>query len=598
MEALLRNYQENYDNYKSELARINRYLYGLSFIRLGLFVGVIVSFYLLQSINLWLALGGSAVVFAVFLLVVRFYIQKDQQRKIFRNLAEVNREEMIAVCGDYSIFSKGEKHIDSEHDFSFDLDVFGEGGIFQLINRTSTAWGDNQLAQMLKAPLLEVKKIEERQEAISELAGQEKWRQKLQAIGRLDTSKKDKEIIESWQQSNFSVGFKSYWNWLIWLIPAITISALIFAVFTGVWSFFNISALAQLAILGVWRKQITQLHISYGKKKQFLRKYIFLLEHVHGGSFESELLKQLQQKIVKEGNAIQEIKELDKCISALDTGFSVMGLFLLNTTLLWNLRYSIKLVEWHKRCKMKVTNWFEVIGELEALSSLGSFSKNHPHLSFPQPVDQGVGLDAKELGHPLLSVEKCVVNDIKIEKAGDVHIITGANMAGKSTFLRAVGVNMVLAMIGAPVFARKMQFVPIRLFTHMRTTDSLVNDESYFYAELKRLRYLLDKMRLKGRVFVILDEILRGTNSVDKLNGSREFVRRLLENNTPAIVATHDLKLAEMESEFPNNIFNQCFEVTLDDGQLEYSYKLSQGVTKTMNATYLMEEMGIIPKKN
>ncbi|MCL3781798.1 hypothetical protein EMN47_15540 [Prolixibacteraceae bacterium JC049] len=599
MEELLRTYQDNHDRYKLEQDKVNLQLRGLSWLRLSLFLGVIAVLYFVWPYDVGLAVGAAIVLFACFLFIVRKYVSKEQQRNIIRNLISINQEEMVAVCGDYSIFPNGENHIDSEHDYSFDLDVFGAGGLFQMINRTATVFGSAQLGAMLKKPLMEGEAIISRQKAVEELAQKMEWRQRLQAIARLDSeNEKDKESLEQWQNDGDTDEFSEYWNRLVWGIPVLTVGALVVAIAgVGSWLPFNVLAVFQLAILGVFRKRITAIHLSFGKKKLFLKKYILLLKHIQLENFESELLNDLQQKLKNNGSATKEIQELEKLIGALDTGMSLMGILLLNSTLLWNLRHSIRLLSWYKRCQQNLSEWFQVIGELEALSALGNFAKNHPGFTFPEPKEEGRGIVGEEMGHPFLGEERCVVNNFAVEKAGDVHIITGANMAGKSTFLRTVGVNLILAMAGAPVFAEKMQFVPIRLFTHMRTTDSLVNDESYFYAELKRLRLLLDKMLAGERVFVILDEILRGTNSVDKLNGSREFVRRLLETNTPGIVATHDLKLAQMETEFPDNIFNHCFEVTLAEGKLDYSYQLKPGVTQTMNATYLMEQMGIIPKK-
>src|SRR5690606_15104428 len=197
-------------------------------------------------------------------------------------------------------------------------------------------------------------------------------------------------------------------------------------------------------------------------------------------------------------------------------------------------------------------------------------------------------------GHPLLADGKRVNNDFTINGWAKAVIVTGANMAGKSTFLRTVGVNFILGRTGAPVCAEKLVFSPVKVYTNMRTTDNLLKDESYFFAELKRIKTVLDRLENGEKIFVILDEMLKGTNSVDKLNGSRELIRKLLELKAVALIATHDLKISEMEEEYPQMVFYKCFEIKLENDEMKFDYLLSDGVTKTMNATFLMKKMGII----
>jgi DNA mismatch repair ATPase MutS len=253
-----------------------------------------------------------------------------------------------------------------------------------------------------------------------------------------------------------------------------------------------------------------------------------------------------------------------------------------------------KLWDWHNRNHKKLNHWLEVISETDALISLANFANNYPGFAFPEIKVGQFSFYAEKLGHPLLHENKRVCNDIEINGWSKVMIITGANMAGKSTFLRTVGVNLILARTGAPVCAGKMVFTPIEMYTNMRTTDSLLKDESYFFAELKRIKGVLDWLKKGEHIFVILDEMLKGTNSVDKLNGSRELLRKLVQYKSVSLIATHDLKLSEMEAEFPQQIFNKCFEIRIENDELVFDYKLSDGATKTMNATFLMKKMGII----
>jgi DNA mismatch repair ATPase MutS len=235
-----------------------------------------------------------------------------------------------------------------------------------------------------------------------------------------------------------------------------------------------------------------------------------------------------------------------------------------------------------------------VIAETDALVSLGNLAYNQPGYVFPDVHSGGFIFHAERMGHPLLPPGKRVCNDLSLNGWSKVLVITGANMAGKSTFLRTVGVNLLLARLGAPVCAGRMIFTPVKVYTNMRTTDSLLKDESYFFAELKRTKAILDRLEGGERILVILDEMLKGTNSADKLSGSKALIARLLQLRAVALIATHDLKLSEMEVEYPQMVFNKCFEIKLEENDMVFDYLLRDGVTQTMNATFLMKKMGIV----
>jgi DNA mismatch repair ATPase MutS len=251
--------------------------------------------------------------------------------------------------------------------------------------------------------------------------------------------------------------------------------------------------------------------------------------------------------------------------------------------------------QWHNNYESYVAEWFDVIAQMDALISLANLNYNHPEWVLPQIVDSEGIFQAKDLGHPLIPREKRIGNSFSLKEEERIVIITGANMAGKSTFLRTLGVNLILAAQGCRVCASSFSFSPMRLFTHMRTSDNLMKDESYFYAELLRLHHMLEMLRQGENLFIIIDEMLKGTNSIDKLNGSVELLKQLIQYKIHCVVATHDLKLTELAEEHPHVIKNQCFEVNLSNNDLEFDYKLRDGVTGTMNATFLMRKMGIIP---
>jgi DNA mismatch repair ATPase MutS len=322
-----------------------------------------------------------------------------------------------------------------------------------------------------------------------------------------------------------------------------------------------------------------------------------MLHHIEQKTFRSALMAELKQKLQHNNESAGSIiRNLQKILHEFEYRQNILVGFTLNSLLLWDLRCAYRLFRWQQHYAKDLPDWFGVIAEIDALISLSNYNYNHPNWAIPEIQENQFELVAKDMGHPLIDPHKCVTNDFSISGKEKMVIITGANMAGKSTFLRTVGVNLVLASCGCRVFANRFNFSPIRVFTNMRTTDNLMNDESYFYAELLRLQTILELLRKGEKLFVILDEMLKGTNSIDKLNGSKELIKQLTSLNTYGIVATHDLGLTELSLDYPEILKNQCFEVHLTSSELTFDYKLTEGVTQTMNATFLMKKMGIIPE--
>lgn len=271
--------------------------------------------------------------------------------------------------------------------------------------------------------------------------------------------------------------------------------------------------------------------------------------------------------------------------------------FLLNVFFLWNLQHSTRISDYSQKIENDFHKWIDVVSEFEAFISLGIFAYKNDNYVYPSIVDSINQTSMVNIFHPLINSKIAIKNNFYITKNNNIAIITGANMTGKSTFLRTFGVNLVLAMIGCPVAATEFSFYPMSLFSSMRTNDSLLEGSSYFDSEIKKLRLLIENLEKKQPQYIILDEILKGTNSQDKLTGSKLFLEKILKINTPffCMIATHDLDLTKMEHNYPNNIDNYCFELNQNiDNKLEPDYKLRKGVTKTMNAIRLMKEYKII----
>jgi DNA mismatch repair ATPase MutS len=331
------------------------------------------------------------------------------------------------------------------------------------------------------------------------------------------------------------------------------------------------------------------------------RKYYFLssLEELFkvfdNEIFKSSTLNEIKLNISKgEVSAAVSVNKLSRLIQAFDSRLNLLAALILNGLLLWDYHSVYRLEKWKSDYKNLFPVWLEMLGQIDAFISLGNYAGNDPDFVYPVISDRNIVFSATELGHQLIDESKRVCNDFILERSGSVCIISGANMAGKSTFLRTIAVNFILGMTGAPVCAKEMNFIPSKLFTSMRTTDSLSNNESYFYAELKRLKKLKSRIENGEPVLFILDEILKGTNSADKSLGSKLFLKRLIELGATGLIATHDTSLGEMENDHPGVVINKCFEIEIDGETIKFDYKLQNGITYKMNAAFLMKQMGIL----
>jgi DNA mismatch repair ATPase MutS len=278
----------------------------------------------------------------------------------------------------------------------------------------------------------------------------------------------------------------------------------------------------------------------------------------------------------------------------MDSNLNIVISVILNGLLMFNIHLLIAVEAWRNQYREMIPKWFAILDEVDALSSLATLSFNNPDFIFPAQTSGGYNLIASGMGHPLIPRERCVKNDFEIHGWNQFSIITGANMSGKSTFLRTVGTNYILAMMGAPVFAEKFIFCPVEIHSSIRTNDSLVKRESYFYAELKRLKEIIDELEQGRQKFILLDEILKGTNSSDKQTGSIALIKQLMKYNVAGMFATHDLALGDLINAYPDHITNHCFEIMIDKDRMEIDYKLRPGVCKNLNASYLMKKMGIL----
>ncbi|WP_319499724.1 hypothetical protein [uncultured Draconibacterium sp.] len=592
MSETARLYYEKLLFYTDELQRVSAKVKRFAWYRFIAFVAIFLPLIILGWVIATLYCTLPLIV--LFFWLIKRNLQLDKIKQTLVVKTKLLEDELKALDHSFLHFENGEQFLNVEHPFAYDLDLFGQGSLFQYLNRTATIEGRQRLADWLQKPLGEKEEIEQRQEAIKELAEMPLWRLDFLTEGNLfqETEVQYNEI-RSWSEMDLGLKHSKLLRWLIRIVPAITVLAAIPAIM-GLSNFYLVAMVfVQFLLLFAFTKQVNYYFGFFGRKSDLLAKYMQLLKRIEEKEFRSPYLCELKKKVT-EPSAGKVFGELKSLVKEFEYRQNILVGVVLNGIFTWDIRCVYKLWVWHKENHDRLAGWLEIIAQMDALISLANYANNHGEFVYPEITDKDFALYATELGHPLLKKDKRVNNDIEIEGWSKIMIVTGANMAGKSTFLRTVGTNILLAGIGAPVCATSMKIRPVNLYTNMRTTDSLLKDESYFFAELKRIKAVLDRLAAGEQIFVILDEMLKGTNSVDKLNGSKELVRKLAQQPCAAMIATHDLKLSDMEKELPQEVFNKCFEIRIENNELIFDYKLSDGVTQTMNATFLMKKMGII----
>lgn len=580
---------QNFSNRENSFLKKGRY-----FSTARLIVGMLLFLQLWKALTtvsfFWISLFLAS--FSLFLILVRLHAGVNKSQRYFSRLRAINEQEKAALKGDYSTLFTGDNYSDGDHSFSHDLDVFGKNSIFQLLNRTVTSVGEAFLAKSLTVAKVDRAQLLERQKAVSELTPLTDFRQRFMAIGQ-EIREESSEInsLMNWLQSPKSSLNRPIIRFLSFSLPAIVICLSIFAI-AGIQSYvwIIVSILFNLAFVQFFISPITKTHTLVSKKHQILEKYGRLTELIDAEPFENPMLNSLRENSKKASKSIQR---LSVTISFFDQRLNDLAAVLLNGFFLSDFHCIIALDAWKHRYKEHMAGWLDAVSKIDELNSIANFAFNHPDYTYPV-FDPSVFINAENLGHPLIKRDQCVRNDFKCSKGEKVIILTGANMAGKSTFLRSLGVNLVLAGSGAPVFATTFHcnFVPI--YSSMRIADSLTEDTSYFYQELKRLTAVMDILRKGKSMVILLDEMLKGTNSEDKLSGSIGLIEEFLQHNCLCIIATHDLALGKLEEKYPESIKNYCFESRLKDDHLHFDYTIRRGIAKNKNATFLMQKRGLI----
>ena len=580
--------------FSAEFGNLKKKYNLVSFLRLLCILFTLVSLFYYIKTQQSLFEITAIILVIIFIIFIRFHSKLSNRINHLEALISINENEILFLKKEKIPFENGIEFTDFSHPYSYDLDIFGENSLFQNLNRTYTFIGKKKLSQRLLG-ILPNDEILQNQVAIKELSKDLDWRQKFAAFAK---SAEDNESFyttllrwcsfNSASLSRISVVLSFVLPIILWCtlgLYFITSNTIFLSVFTFIFTI-------NLGFSGVFLNRIQAENAQSSNIDKVIKQYGLLLEIIEIKDFESEKLKGLQQKLItSDGTASAKIKQLSELFSRMDSIGNIFSAVLFNGLFLFHFHNLRAIIQWKKSNALALENWLEVIGEFEMLNSLANFSFNNPQFAFPT-LNSNYEISFSNVSHPLLNENSRIGNDISFNPHS-FSILTGSNMSGKSTFLRSLGVNMVLAGIGAPVCAIQANVHPLSVLVSMRLSDSLSDSESYFYAEIKRLKLIIDALN-EERSFVLLDEILRGTNSDDKRNGTIEFIKNSINKNAIGVIATHDIEVCLTTDEFPNQLTNRCFEVEISNDDLHFDYKLYNGICKNKSATFLMKKIGVI----
>jgi len=586
-------YSSRLNEFRAQEERLQKLADRFSLARLISFVGglvIFVSLYSLSVVAALLALGASLIFFVW--LVIR-HSSTEKKKTYTSHLGEINLRELKSLDGDFSGYYEGAEYIERDHPYSYDLDIFGKSSLFQYICRTTSKPASDLLAEYLRISGTSGE-ITVRQEAVQELKPLIEWRQKLMTQGYFHAAAgNDPHVLLQWLKNDNHFSNPLRLKIIILILSALTISATVIAI-TGL----TVSFLAPILTVNfifyfLQNKKITKLHDQVSRSSELLRAYSSTISLIENEHYKSARLSTLRDVFAGEIPASVRIRRLSKLVSRLDSRLNVLVSIPLNLLFFNDIHFCLALENWKKEQAKNVPQWFEAMAEFEVLSSLANMAFNNPEYSMPRIVTEFFTLNAENMGHPLIPSMRRICNNFKISGDHKTILVTGSNMSGKSTFLRTCGVNIVLALAGAPVCASSFVVSHINIHSSMRISDSLEENISSFYAELRRLHSIITEAENNPRVFLLLDEILRGTNSNDRFTGSVALIKQLTGYGTVAMVATHDLKLAELSEDLPGKIDNYHFDVKISGEELFFDYKLTPGICTSLNASILMKKMGI-----
>ena len=582
-------YGERKDKLNRLLVQVKRQLFVSSMLRLIVFGLAILGVYLFydNSNSILIVVLIAAI---LFLFLVSRHTDLNYRKSMLLALISINETELQVLDRTFYHLPDGNEFIDLAHFYSQDLDLFGKGSFYQYCNRTALEGGSKKLAILLTENNIE--NVLDKQEAIKELESVAEWRQEFSAVARLIKTEISSANLISWLKT-----YQPFVPNLMKILPNIfslcslgAIALYYFNYLSGwgllFWFFLG------LGITGNYLRKVNILSQNTSMAQSSFRQYEKLILLLEDMNFQTRVLKNEKDNILEEGVRVSQVlKQFSGMLNAFEQRNNMLFGVLANGFLLWDLRYALIIEKWIGIHGKNVERWLNTIAIFDAYNSLGNFSFNHPDYTFPEITKNDLIIEAVNVSHPMLDPAEGVANNFKICR-DEFFVITGANMAGKSTFLRAISLQIIMANIGLPVCATSVQYHPIKLITSMRTVDSLTAHESYFFSELKRLKFIIDNIK-EDKYFIVLDEILKGTNSTDKAIGSKKFIEKLVSSNSTGLIATHDLSLCEVARSL-EKVDNYFFDAAIVNDELHFDYKFKKGICQNMNASFLLKKMKIV----
>ena len=596
-DSILKDYQNSVEIQETRITALKKRLNTISLSRLGLFLAEIIFVAIIISIGYYWPIGVLMVI-PVLSFMVLVKRQTAVQNELFyaEKLLFIFKNEVSLSTGGKNAYNDGKAFASESHPYSSDLDIYGHSSLYALINRANTVSGMKILAESLGAPATQ-EAISERQLAITELSGHIDQTFHFRA-GMQSHKPEQLEVIIHKLEHDMPAQLKFTENkWLrLYTIAAPVISVIMLIagnIYGGsMWSFVGLYLLFNAALNFFHLKNINKIYYGFSGSSGLLNDISGTIKWTEEVNWRSAYIKRF---FAGEQSAVPlstQIKALASIIQSFDVRLNVLVGVVFNLLFLWDFRCAIKLGKWYKDSSVELLKGIYRISQFEELISFATLKYNEPDWVYPV-IQTDFYFRADALGHPLIAESKRVRNDYKFDSQATVDIITGSNMAGKSTFLRTAGINMVLAFAGSPVCANTMETSIFEILTYMRIKDSLNDQTSTFKAELNRLKMILEGVGTLSHPLVLIDEMLRGTNSKDKYLGSKVFIQKMITEKTPALFATHDLQLSEMAGDYPSQVRNYHFDIQLSGSDMNFDYKLKHGACKTFNAAILLREIGL-----
>ncbi len=582
-------YNTNLQSSKNDSAlaksRVKRYVW----LRLLVFIAMLYTAFMSFSTGLWVL--PTLLLLVVFLYILQLHARAESDYTIQLCRVQLGEAELRFLSGGVYAENTGLTYLSDQHPYAADIDVFGKGGLFPYINRTETEMGEKALIDMLLSPPLNKDQIDWRQQCTKELASMPQFLMQFRVLAKqAGENKRASQQLKNWLGEPPVFLSNRFIPILLWLVPAAAFAGIGLAWYGGMYGLLIWVILLNWFLAGIHLKKVNQIHTIVGKQKDILDAYRGLNDLVSKQPFNASRLNELKDK---HQDFLSHLQSLSRLSATFDQRLNTMLGPVFNSLFLFDMQCVWRLERWKEENGKQMLHWLDAFAEMEMLLTCGVFGFNHPAYHYPE-TNKELMFSAKEMRHPVMR-DAGVSNNFSYNHMNKVFIVTGSNMSGKSTFLRTMGTSLLTGMMGLPVNAASMQFSPVRILSSMRVTDSLLDHTSYFYAELKRLKFISDEIaKEETPALLLIDEMLKGTNSKEKLEGSIMIIENLVQKKCISFIATHDLALGELQNKFPEEVKNYSFESSIVNNELVFDYKIKPGVASSTNATFLLKKLNIV----